>query len=75
MTPFERRLSKLEEDRRPEPADSLQVVFLHSPEDMTDLAEQDRWATGQMAGQPVGGKQTLCVHFVRHRTAVGWPAR
>ena len=68
MTPFERRLSKLEEIRQPEPVAGLQVVFLHSPEGMTDLAEQARWAAGQMAGQSFGGKQTLCVHFVRHRT-------
>ena len=66
MTPFERRLSKLEEIRQPEPVAGLQVIFLHSPEGMTDLAEQDRWAAGQMAGHRAANERALFVHFVKH---------
>ena len=71
MTPFERRLSKLEEIRQPEPVAGLQVVFLHSPEGMTDLAEQGRWAEQQRSGRAELADRTLFVHFVRHRAPVG----
>ena len=75
MTTFERRLAKIEEIRRPDPAGCVRVIYLRSPDGMIDLAEQHRWAAEQRVAfsDPASTKpvpltreeRTLCVHFVR----------
>ena len=65
MTPFERRLAKIEEIRLLDNAAGVRLQFWRSPEGMTDLAEQERWLDAQMPLNRDPEQRTLHVHFVR----------
>ena len=65
MTPFERRLAKVEAIRLPVSSDCVRLRFWHSPAGMTDLAEQEAWLAAQVATDPEQTPRMLNVHFVR----------
>ena len=71
MTPFERRLQKVEAERNVTACKPVEVRFWDSPPGMTDLTEQSTWLAEQTAvAPPIGGK-VINVHFIRHQRPAG----
>ena len=74
MTPFERRLARLEEIRCLSPVDGpVRLVFLRSPAGISDVGEQERWAAEHPVvysdaactrPDPLGRAGAMCICFI-----------
>lgn len=64
MTPFERRLKRVEAERKTSSGPMVEVRYWHSPPGMTDLAEQEAWLSEQVAAEAPRRSGRINVHFV-----------